>query len=301
MPPEKRLSLHRLASNRQLIEDRSASASSTGYAAVYGAIRFDMDSLAMAQANQSLEYETTLPTSVGRAAHNSPGSGGDPWPPLPFSDVEARNVATLLTEAGMQVAVRQGFGATEESVIALCKKNTPPKVLHFSTHGFSFPDPEPVEKARRRVADTKEPVFKRSEHPMMRSGLILAGANRVWTGGKPIQGLEDGILTAYEISQLNLEGTELVVLSACETGLGKIEGNEGIYGLQRAFKIAGAKYLLMSLWQVPDFQAEAFMNAFYREWLQGKKSIPDAFKNAQLQLKTRYPEPFYWAAFILLE
>jgi len=301
VPSEKGVSLHRLASTRALTEGQSALANADGVAVVYGGIRFDMDSLAMAQANQSLEYETTLPTSVGRAAHNSPGSGGVPWPPLPFTDIEARNVATLLTEAGMQVAVRQGFAATEESVIALCKKSSVPKVLHFSTHGFSFPDPEPVEKARRRVADSKEPVFKRSEHPMMRSGLILAGANRVWTGGKPIQGLEDGIMTAYEISQLNLEGTELVVLSACETGLGKIEGNEGIYGLQRAFKIAGAKYLLMSLWQVPDFQAEAFMNAFYREWLQGNKSIPDAFKNAQLQLKTRYPEPFYWAAFILLE
>ena len=136
---------------------------------------------------------------------------------------------------------------------------------------------------------------------MMRTGLIMAGANQVWTGGKPLKGLEDGILTAYEISQLNLEGTELVVLSACETGLGKIEGNEGIYGLQRAFKIAGAQYLLMSLWQVPDYQTEALMNAFYTHWLQGKKSIPEAFKSAQQTLRAQHPQPFYWAGFILLE
>ena len=89
-------------------------------------------------------------------------------------------------------------------------------------------------------------------------------------------------------------------MSAWETGLGKIGGNEGIYGLQRAFKIAGAKYLLMSLWQVPDYQTEAFMDTFYREWLLGEKSIPEAFKSAQLQLKARHPEPFYWAGFVLL-
>ncbi|MBK9018413.1 MAG: CHAT domain-containing protein [Saprospiraceae bacterium] len=86
---------------------------------------------------------------------------------------------------------------------------------------------------------------------MIRSGLLLAGSNAAWEGRQPPEGAEDGILTAYEISQMNLRNTELVVLSACVTGLGDISGNEGVYGLQRAFKIAGAKYLVMWLWRCP--------------------------------------------------
>lgn len=108
----------------------------------------------------------------------------------------------------------------------------------------------------------------------MRSGLILAGGNHAWKTGKPIRpDMEDGILTAYEICQLNLRNTELVVLSACETGLGDLQGNEGVYGLQRAFKIAGAKNLIMSLWQVPDQQTKELMTLFYKYWLLKKRQF----------------------------
>ena len=137
---------------------------------------------------------------------------------------------------------------------------------------------------------------------MIRSGLILAGANQVWKGGKPLANTEDGILTAYEISQMNLSNTELVVLSACETGLGDIQGNEGVYGLQRAFKIAGVKYLVMSLWQVPDRPTQEMMALFYENWLEQKSSIPDAFRVAQDEMRARYPdEPYKWAGFVLVE
>jgi CHAT domain-containing protein len=137
---------------------------------------------------------------------------------------------------------------------------------------------------------------------MIRSGLILAGGNHAWKTGKPLRpDMEDGILTAYEISQMNLSNTELVVLSACETGLGDIEGNEGVYGLQRAFKIAGAKYLIMSLWQVPDFQTQELMTTFYKNWLEGKMSIPDAFRSAQGEMREKYQSPYFWAGFVLVE
>jgi CHAT domain-containing protein len=144
---------------------------------------------------------------------------------------------------------------------------------------------------------------------MLRSGLIMSGGNASWQGKQTLEGKEDGILTAYEISQMNLSNTELVVLSACETGLGDIQGNEGVYGLQRAFKIAGAKYLIMSLWQVPDKQTSLLMTTFYKKWLEaegpdgvGKKmTIPEAFHAAQKQMRDNGLDPYNWAGFVLVE
>ena len=100
---------------------------------------------------------------------------------------------------------------------------------------------------------------------------------------------------------MDLSNTELVVLSACETGLGDIKGNEGVYGLQRAFKIAGAKYLMMSLWQVPDRETKEFMVSFYKNWLSKKKDIPEAFRMAQREMRERFINPYAWAGFVLVE
>ena len=136
---------------------------------------------------------------------------------------------------------------------------------------------------------------------MLRSGLILSGGNVTWQGEQSLSTVEDGILTAYEISQLDLSNTELVVLSACETGLGDIDGNEGVYGLQRAFKIAGAKYLIMSLWQVPDKQTSLLMTKFYEKWLEDEMTIPDAFHAAQKELREFGFDPYQWAGFVLVE
>ncbi|MDV7396359.1 CHAT domain-containing protein, partial [Arthrospira platensis SPKY1] len=145
--------------------------------------------------------------------------------------------------------------------------------------------------------------FKWSDNPMMRSGLVLAGGNHAWQHGRPLYpGLEDGILTAQDITQMNLRNTELVVLSACETGLGDIQGNEGVYGLQRAFKIAGAQYLIMSLWRVPDEETAEFMEKFYRYWLEGKLPIRNAFREAQREMRRKYEnKPHKWAGFVLVE
>jgi CHAT domain-containing protein len=149
---------------------------------------------------------------------------------------------------------------------------------------------------------TEKNVYRQSDNPLIRSGLILAGGNHAWNTGKSVKtGLHDGILTAYEISQTNLSNTELVVLSACETGLGDIEGNEGVYGLQRAFKIAGAKYLIMSLWKIPDLQTSEFMTQFYKNWLENKMTIPDAFRQTQQEMRRRFLDPFGWAGFVLIE
>lgn len=147
--------------------------------------------------------------------------------------------------------------------------------------------------------ENREPVFTYSENPLLRSGLLFAGASRTWQNMPAIEGVEDGTLTAYEVSNLNLGNTQLVVLSACETGLGDIKGSEGVFGLQHTFKMAGAKYLIMSLWQVPDDQTAELMNLFYTNWCEGM-TIKKAFSTAQENMSRKY-EPYYWAAFVLIE
>lgn len=108
---------------------------------------------------------------------------------------------------------------------------------------------------------------------------------------------EDGLLTAEDVSGLDLLDTELVVLSACETGLGEVHVGEGVFGLRRAFVLAGAKTLVMSLWKVPDEQTRELMEDFYRRILSGEPRA-DALRDAQLAMKTKHPEPLYWGAFI---
>jgi tetratricopeptide (TPR) repeat protein len=227
---------------------------------------------------------------------------GSTWRPLAYTQQETTDIGQMLKRAGMQVELLRQVDASEENLKrAGDGTRASPRVLHLATHGFFFPDPELTPSFRRALGEA-EPVFKSSDNPMIRSGILLAGANYAWQHGRPSgPGREDGILTAYEISQLDLANTELVVLSACETGLGDIRGNEGVYGLQRAFKIAGARYLMMSLWQVSDMQTMLFMTTFYRHWLEGGMTIPEAFRRTQQEMRDLLDDPALWAAFILLE
>ena len=148
----------------------------------------------------------------------------------------------------------------------------------------------PAENPLGRLSTVKENL-------LLRSGLALAGAN-TWFGRGPLPlEAEDGILTAEDVSGLNLVNTELVVLSACETGLGEIRLGEWVFGLRRSFVLAGAKTLVMSLWKVPDRQTQELMENFYRRILAGK-AHSDALREAQLAMKERNPDPLYWGAFI---
>jgi CHAT domain-containing protein len=131
------------------------------------------------------------------------------------------------------------------------------------------------------------------ENPLLRSGLALAGANKLASG------TEDGVLTALEASGLDLWGTKLVVLSACETGVGKVAQGEGVYGLRRALVIAGAESLLMSLWQVDDDATRDLITGYYRRLERGK-GRSEALRLSQLRMlrSDKYQHPFYWASFI---
>ncbi|MEQ1746556.1 MAG: CHAT domain-containing tetratricopeptide repeat protein [Saprospiraceae bacterium] len=291
-----RFAMHNLGSTRQVAQRASpAPVPESQEALILGGINYD---LAEDAASDPIPTRTEYrPDPPGNLALNDAFRSlrDNAWPFLDWTKKEAAAVAAVLGHSGLRTEVYEGEKATEEMLKKIGTAGRPaPRVLHLATHGFFFPD-----------ADTASaPGFRSSDHPLIRSGLVLAGANSVWKGEFPPAGREDGILTAYEIAQLDLSRTELVVLSACETGLGELRGNEGIYGLQRGFKIAGARYVLMSLWSVSDRHTYEFMNLFYREWLENKKTIPAAFQAAQNKMRELHnqpPNPALWAGFVLVE
>ncbi|MFN0173425.1 MAG: tetratricopeptide repeat protein [Saprospiraceae bacterium] len=285
---------------------------STKNALLFGGIQYDLDSTALVNSIASIDSVSVASRGELNFFYTDSTLRVGTWGSLPFTDREVGNLERILKTAGIPTQTRRGYNATEEAFKTIGAGSNPsPRILHIATHGFFFPEPQTSE-GFKTLPTLNEPVFKISEHPMIRSGLLLAGANHAWKTGKPLKpGMEDGILTAYEISQMNLSNTELVVLSACETGLGDIQGNEGVYGLQRAFKIAGAKYLIMSLWQVPDKQTSLLMTTFYKKWLpsdaealagkEQKMTIPEAFRAAQKELRDAGLDPYQWAGFVLVE
>lgn len=199
---------------------------------------------------------------------------------------------------GFTTNVYKESEATEESIKQLDGRTTP-YALHLATHGFFFPDLKQEISNDIFTEQGKSKIYKASDDPMMRSGLLFAGANKYWGKVAENTGSDDGILTASEISNLDLSACQLVVLSACETGLGEIKGSEGVFGLQRAFKMAGVKNIIMSLWKVPDAQTAELFDIFYSECF-ADKTIHEAFQMAQNKMKAKY-SPYYWAGFVLLE
>lgn len=210
---------------------------------------------------------------------------------LPGTKVEIDGVAKVLKTSGYQITQVMAKDATEKNI----KSVKAPSLVHIATHGYFLQD----------AGEGEGSVFgvnaeSASRNPLLRSGLILAGAGKSITGGgSDITSNDNGILTAYEAMNLDLEGTNLVILSACETGLGDIKSGEGVYGLQRAFQVAGAEALIMSLWKVDDAATQMLMTNFYNNWIKlGNKQ--KAFKQAQLQLMAKYKEPYYWGAFVMM-
>lgn len=285
--------LAQLIGTRQLIELLESNKPADG-ALLVGGIDYEAEptdslashSMAVVEDGKSPEFRNTDVTLRGGT-----------WHPLPGTMREMSAISKILSGHKFDIKLLSGKEGSEDLVKSTTDSDKPYRILHFATHGYFFPDSYMKSDSTGGIKN----VFIQSENPMLRSGLILAGGNAGWMGQQTLQGREDGVLTAYEISQMNLSNTELVVLSACETGLGDIKGNEGVYGLQRAFKIAGAKYLIMSLWQVPDRETKEFMVSFYKNWLEKKLSIPEAFRKTQKEMRERFINPFAWAGFVLVE
>ena len=151
-----------------------------------------------------------------------------------------------------------------------------------------------------RASLLQPPSVIHTPNALLSSGLILSGAtNFIRDGKNPLHDDEDGILTAYEAMNLNLDDTDLVVLSACETGLGEVQNGEGVYGLQRAFQLAGASHVIMSLWPVDDEATQSLMTHFYEKWLI-MGDVRSAFREAKLEAIVQYSNAYYWGAFVLI-
>lgn len=206
--------------------------------------------------------------------------------PLPGTRQEVLNIAEKLRAQGWSVAHYLGADSQE----AVLRQADRPTILHVATHGFFLPEEKGA--ADSLLMGDAQP----QENPYWRAGLLLSGTQHALeereAGG-------EGIFYAYEAASLNLEGTELVVLSACETGLSASEGYMSQIGLQRAFRLAGAQRMLQSLWKVSDEATQLLMEHFYTYLLQGHTQY-DALKAAQQALRKQYPHPFYWGAFVLV-
>jgi CHAT domain-containing protein/tetratricopeptide (TPR) repeat protein len=219
-------------------------------------------------------------TSDTRGTARAFGFEGTEIPMLPATEKELDGIYHVLQSKNWDVQSFEKNEATEENL----KKLESPKLIHIATHGFFLSDID--------VNENEELL----NNPLFRSGVLLAGAG---LERNIAQQNDDGVLTAFEAMNLNLDKTELVVLSACETGLGEIRNGEGVYGLQRSFLVAGAQSILMSLWQVDDVATQELMNTFYSFWLDGVERH-QAFRVAQLKLKEKYPDPYYWGAFVMV-
>jgi CHAT domain-containing protein len=221
-----------------------------------------------------------------------PDYGGNQVTPLPGTKIELDGISKILKTSGYQVKQLMQKDATEAALKAL----KAPTVLHIATHGYFKKDSEVGENGALGIS-----MENAQENPLLRSGILLAGASTTISGTNSVDlsSNDNGIVTAYEVMNMNLDGTDLIILSACETGLGEVKAGEGVYGLQRAFLVAGANALIMSLWKVDDAATQQLMTNFYTNWAKGGNK-QKAFKQAQIQLMTKYKDPYYWGAFVMM-
>ena len=263
-------------------------------AVLYGNIKYDstneeMEKAACKYFNNNISSDKNIWSL--RGTDNERGN----WMPIEATKSELSNISNTLKDNGINVTTYEQEQANEESFKAFSGNS--PDIIHIATHGFYVGNSKQAKnneflKQLRRYSD--------KEQYMLISGLLMSGANNTWNGNKISKNVEDGILTSEEISRLNLSNTKMVVLSACETANGHLTMFDGIFGLQLAFKIAGAGSIVMSLWKISDTATSVFMDLFYKN-LVLEKNRHIAFRKTIKTMRKRYPDPYYWAGFIMLD
>jgi len=262
----------------------------------YSDLPLTTDSVAINETTEDLALQINLQNEVIDSKSNRGGKISY----LKGSEIEVKEIAKTLKNSDWITTISDGKNAGEYQFKQELKEKSP-GIIHIATHGFAFPEKVTKEENGLQIKETSN--YKVSEDPMVRCGLMLSGANVSWSGDskKMIETTgDDGILTAAEVANLDLSNTKLVVLSACETGLGKIESSEGTFGLKRGFKLAGVDQIIVSLWKVPDTESMELMTLFYSE-LAKTKDIGSSFNKAQKEMRNRYPyDPEKWAGFVLV-
>ncbi|MFH1051794.1 MAG: CHAT domain-containing tetratricopeptide repeat protein [bacterium] len=254
----------------------------------------EVDIRRLTNSKDLVEYRTTKKKVIGNTAElfGDPKYNFNPEqeqkiPALPGTREEIEAIANEMKEKKWKFNTYLDNRALEIKV----KEVKSPKILHIATHGYFAPDVE----TSGAVLGVEGGIA--IENPLLRSMLFFAGVENSKDDSSVTTC--DGKLTAYEAMDLNLDNTEVVVMSACETGLGEVKNGEGVYGLQRAFQVAGARSLIMSLWTVSDEATQVLMTTFYIKLLNGMDKRR-AFRETQLDLKTVYPEFYYWGAFVMV-
>lgn len=325
IPLQEKYNLYRLSSTKLLAQKKNKN--DTKKAILYGGLQYDADSVSLIKEHlkyATRSYSVNLDTII---IDSLTLRGGVSY--LPATLTEIKNIHASMQEINIQSELYSELQGTEESFKSLSGKQI--DILHIATHGFYV-------NQKRSSESPHTPINKgmsKENSSLKQSGLLMSGANIALKKGANLKGVEDGILTAQEISTLDLRGLELAVLSACQTGIGDIAG-DGVFGLQRGFKKAGANTLLMSLWKVDDNATRLLMTEFYKNLLAGESKFeslrkaqkyvrdyeeeieiaPDKRWESQIRQKMnkskepapqklkkikRYASPYYWAAFILLD
>lgn len=270
-----RLSSARELSRKRILNEMNKTAS------LYGGLLYSLSAQEMV--DESNVYGKTDLAWITRSEYGTAG-----FKNLPKTKVEIEHIGKTLTINDYTVNKYMGAKGNAESFMAMSGKS--PSIIHLATHGFYYtPNQAKISEFLNGYTDA-----------MSLSGLVFAGGNAAWLGKQVPAGVLGGILTARDISSLDFKNTDLVVLSACQTAQGQVTV-EGLYGLQRAFKKAGAGTLVMTLWKVRDSVAEYFATAFYHDLFTYKGNKHAAFESARNKVREKYDDPFDWACFIMVD
>ena len=285
--------LVRLSSTDKIIANTSKESGDKRYqsAVVYGGILYDLSVSDMTEAAKMYKHSATKNNLLAMRSEDERGR----WNYLKGTKTESQNVYDLLTSSRVSSTLLQDASANEESFKALNGQS--PSIIHLSTHGFFL---DTTDKIKKNPFMNNIGGYSEKEDKLIRTGVLMAGANNVWCGKAQVAGIEDGILTADEISRMDLSQTRLVVLSACETAKGSVDPIDGVLGLQSGFKKAGAETILMSLWKVQDDTTSMLMTQFYTYLTSGMEKHQALWK-AMMDVREKYKDPYYWAGFIMLD